>query len=67
MDGKEGIQLITLTHPPTPSPTMKVLILSTTERTGGGAIAAKRLGVALRKNGIDAKMLVRDKQTSDSW
>ena len=46
---------------------MKVLILSTTERTGGGAIAAKRLGVALRKNGVDAKMLVRDKQTSDTW
>ena len=44
---------------------MKVLIISTTERTGGGAIAAKRLLTALNKNGIKAKMLVRDKQTDD--
>ena len=44
---------------------MKVLIISTTERIGGGAIAARRLLVALNKNGIQAKMLVRDKQTDD--
>lgn len=44
---------------------MKVLIISTTERTGGGAIAAKRLLTTLNKNGIKAKMLVRDKQTDD--
>ena len=44
---------------------MKVLIISTTERTGGGAIAAKRLLTALNKNGIKAKMLVREKQTDD--
>ncbi|MEE0871667.1 MAG: glycosyl transferase, partial [Bacteroidaceae bacterium] len=44
---------------------MKVLIISTTERTGGGAIAAKRLLTALNKNGIKAKMLVRDKQMDD--
>ena len=44
---------------------MKVLIISTTERTGGGAIAAKRLLTALNKNAIKAKMLVRDKQTDD--
>lgn len=44
---------------------MKVLIISTTERTGGGAIAAKRLLTALNKNGVKAKMLVRDKQTDD--
>ena len=44
---------------------MKVLIISTTERTGGGAIAAKRLLTALNKNGIQAKMLVREKQTDD--
>lgn len=44
---------------------MKVLIISTTERTGGGAIAARRLLTALNKNGIKAKMLVRDKQTDD--
>lgn len=45
---------------------MKVLIISTTERTGGGAIAAKRLLTALNANGIPTKMLVRDKQTEDS-
>lgn len=45
---------------------MKVLIISTTERTGGGAIAAKRLLTALNKNGIQAKMLVRDKQSNDA-
>ncbi len=44
---------------------MKVLLVSTAERTGGGAIAARRLMVALNKNGIDAKMLVRDRQTDD--
>ena len=44
---------------------MKVLIISTTERTGGGAIAAKRLLTALNKNGIKTRMLVRDKQTDD--
>lgn len=44
---------------------MKVLIISTTERTGGGAIAAKRLLTALNKNGLKAKMLVRDKQMDD--
>ena len=45
---------------------MKVLIISTTERTGGGAIAAKRLLTALNKYGIQAKMLVRDKQSNDA-
>ncbi len=42
---------------------MKVLIVSTAERTGGGAIAARRLLTALDKNGVEARMLVRDKQT----
>lgn len=45
---------------------MKVLIISTTERTGGGAIAAKRLLTALNAHGIPAKMLVRDKQTNET-
>ena len=43
---------------------MRVLIINTSERTGGAAIAANRLMDALRNNGIQAKMLVRDKQTS---
>lgn len=43
---------------------MRVLIINTSERTGGAAIAASRLTDALRNNGIQAKMLVRDKQTN---
>ena len=42
---------------------MRVLIINTSERMGGAAIAANRLMDALRNNGIKAKMLVRDKQT----
>ena len=42
---------------------MKVLLISTSERSGGGAIAASRLMEALNKNGVKAKLMVRDKQT----
>lgn len=42
---------------------MRVLTISTSERIGGGAIAACRLNDALCRNGVKAKMLVRDKQT----
>ena len=42
---------------------MRVLIVNTSERVGGAAIAANRLMEALKKNGVKAKMLVRDKQT----
>ena len=51
MDGKDCIQ-------------MKVLLVSTSDLAGGGAIAAYRLMEALNNNGIKAKMLVRDKQSS---
>lgn len=44
---------------------MRVLIVNTSERIGGAAIAANRLMDALRNNGIQAKMLVRDKQTKN--
>lgn len=44
---------------------MRVLIINTSERIGGAAIAANRLMDALRNNGIQAKMLVRDKQTQN--
>jgi len=44
---------------------MRILIVSTSERIGGASVAANRLMHALRENGIDAKMLVRDKQTND--
>lgn len=42
---------------------MRVLIINTTERQGGPAIAAYRLTEALKNNGIKAKMLVRRKST----
>ncbi len=42
---------------------MRVLIINTSERTGGAAVAAGRLMEALKNNGIKAKMLVCDKQT----
>lgn len=42
---------------------MRVLIVNTSERVGGAAIAANRLMEALKKNGVKVKMLVRDKQT----
>lgn len=42
---------------------MRVLIVNTSERTGGAAIAANRLMEALKNNGVKAKMLVRDKET----
>ncbi len=42
---------------------MRVLIINTSEKIGGAAIAARRLMEALKKNGIQVKMLVRDKQT----
>lgn len=39
---------------------MKVLVVNTSELTGGAAIAAGRLCVALRREGADVTMLVRD-------
>ena len=42
---------------------MKVLIVNTAERTGGAAIAANRLLHALNRNGVEARMLVRDRKT----
>lgn len=44
---------------------MRVLIINTSERTGGAAIAANRLMQALNMTGIDAQMLVLHK-TSQS-
>lgn len=43
---------------------MRVLIVNTSEATGGAAIAANRLMEALKSNGVKATMMVRDKQTS---
>lgn len=44
---------------------MRVLIVNTSERIGGAAIAANRLMTALNNNGVKVKMLVRDKNTED--
>lgn len=44
---------------------MKVLIVNTSELTGGAAVAANRLMNALNNHGVKARMLVRDKQTDD--
>ena len=44
---------------------MRVLIVNTSERTGGAAVAANRLMEALNNNGVKAKMLVRDKETNE--
>ncbi len=43
---------------------MRVLIVNTSERTGGAAVAASRLMEALNNNGVKANMLVRDKETA---
>lgn len=42
---------------------MRVLLINTSERIGGAAVACHRLMEALKSNGVKAKMLVRDKQT----
>ena len=42
---------------------MRVLIVNTSEKTGGAAVAANRLMEALNNNGVKTKMLVADKQT----
>ncbi len=43
---------------------MRVLIVNTSEHTGGAAVAANRLMAALNNNGVKAKMLVRDKESA---
>ena len=39
---------------------MRVLIINTSQKTGGAALAANRLKDALNNNGVEARMLVRD-------
>ncbi len=46
---------------------MKVLLLNTYDSMGGPAIAARRLLHALRKQGVDATMMVGLKQGDDSF
>lgn len=44
---------------------MRVLLVNTSEKAGGAAVATHRLMEALNNNGVKAKMLVADKQTDD--
>ncbi len=46
---------------------MRVLIVNTNEKKGGAAVAANRLTEALINNGVKAKMLVMEKQTSSIY
>ncbi len=45
---------------------MRILIVNTSEKAGGAALAAGRLTEALNRNGAQADMLVRDKQTENA-
>lgn len=42
---------------------MKILLVNTSGKTGGAAIAASRLMTTLNRNGVDATMLVADGET----
>lgn len=44
---------------------MRVLIVNTSERAGGAAVASGRLMDALNNNGVKAKMLVMNKETDN--
>jgi glycosyltransferase involved in cell wall biosynthesis len=44
---------------------MKILLVSTSDRIGGAAIACNRIFNALKRNGTEVKMLVRDKVSND--
>lgn len=44
---------------------MKILLVNTSERTGGAAVACSRLQKALCRQGVDATMLVRDRQSDN--
>ncbi|MBN1250938.1 MAG: glycosyltransferase family 4 protein [Bacteroidales bacterium] len=44
---------------------MNILLINKSDKTGGAAVACKRLKDALNKNGITAKMLVMEKLTSE--
>ena len=44
---------------------MRVLLVNTSEKVGGAAIACNRLMNALNRHGVEAKMYVRDKQTDN--
>ncbi|MBR5918941.1 MAG: glycosyltransferase, partial [Prevotella sp.] len=44
---------------------MKILLVNTSENTGGAAVAANRLKEALNNSGVKVKMMVREKKSDD--
>ncbi|MBR6445028.1 MAG: glycosyltransferase [Prevotella sp.] len=44
---------------------MKILLVNTSENTGGAAVAANRLREALSNSGVKVKMMVREKKSND--
>lgn len=44
---------------------MKILLINKSDKTGGAAVACKRLHNALNKSNIEAKLLVEEKKTQD--
>lgn len=46
---------------------MRVLIVNTSELTGGAAVASSRLADALQRQGVEVRMLVRDQQSEKSF
>lgn len=46
---------------------MKVVIINKSDSTGGAAIVSRRLMEALRQNGVDARMLVCEKNTDSEY
>ena len=46
---------------------MKVVLLNTSSRTGGAAVAAARLLRALRKQGVSVQMCVLHKELEEDW
>lgn len=45
---------------------MNILLINTSDKLGGAAVACSRLRNALRKEGVDVNMLVAHKETDDS-
>jgi len=43
-----------------------IILVNKTDIKGGAAVACKRLATALKKNGLDVKMLVQQKKSSES-
>ncbi|MDD7317748.1 MAG: glycosyltransferase [Prevotellaceae bacterium] len=46
---------------------MKILIVNTSDVSGGASVAARRLAEALNNNGVEARMLVRERLSDSSF